>query len=456
MEPADKLSRRLALIGLFAMIWLSFVGVDLRSGASALAENLPRGGDGDWRRQLGYLSAFGLVALGALRGGVALGRIRPPPVFVMLIAWCAASVFWAIAPEIAARRFALTLIVTAVAILAVTRLGVDDTLEAIRQALGAILVIDFLAVAFLAGAVHPVGEADPALPGLWRGLHGHKNTAGGIMAVTFIVFYFHAWSGRSWASALMALGAAVFLYKTGSKTSLAFVPLALACGHLVLVASRSLAAAAVTATGGALIGLGAGWIDVNADRIVGYLDDPTSFTGRNQIWPVLLTYAQDHPALGSGFGSFWSVGPNTPLTAYASGWLETVAHGHNGYLDILAQTGAPGLFLAVAALVVWPLASLRHPRSAGPAAANRSLFAALIVFFAAHNLLETSYLDRDNPLWLLTMLVMACLFALRPGSQATQPSALGRLRAHDGVGLAGDPAAAAHQADAQRGDARAG
>ncbi|MCB2167356.1 MAG: O-antigen ligase family protein [Deltaproteobacteria bacterium] len=60
-----------------------------------------------------------------------------------------------------------------------------------------------------------------------------------------------------------------------------------------------------------------------------------SLTGRDEIWRRLIPYATNHFFLGHGYGGFWT-----------SEIRElTDAHAHNGYLDIVLNTGFLGLLL---------------------------------------------------------------------------------------------------------------
>jgi O-antigen ligase len=146
------------------------------------------------------------------------------------------------------------------------------------------------------------------------------------------------------------------------------------------------------------------------DYVQAAFGDPDGLTGRNAIWPVMTAYIRDHWLLGSGYGAFWNVGDRSPVFAYTSvyDWVSTeVANGHNGYLDILAQLGVPGLVLAVWAAIIEPLGRLcfnyKMPRQHG------ALLVALIVFCAAHNLTESSLFDRDMYIQVVLMFAIAMI-----------------------------------------------
>jgi exopolysaccharide production protein ExoQ len=76
-----------------------------------------------------------------------------------------------------------------------------------------------------------------------------------------------------------------------------------------------------------------------------------TLTGRTWIWASLVPAVQRQPLLGAGFGSFWTTERRI---------LYQIPHGHNGYLDILLETGAVGLALST----VWLLSCARKLHAA--------------------------------------------------------------------------------------------
>ena len=86
---------------------------------------------------------------------------------------------------------------------------------------------------------------------------------------------------------------------------------------------------------------------VYSDALAVLLSDPGALSGRAQIWPLLISYSQQHPWTGAGFGSFWQIGDNSPIWELTDGWVAEIAsHGHNGYLDLIVTIGYPGMLLA--------------------------------------------------------------------------------------------------------------
>lgn len=67
-----------------------------------------------------------------------------------------------------------------------------------------------------------------------------------------------------------------------------------------------------------------------------------SFTGRSDLWRMLLKIGARHPLLGAGFGGYFG----TPGNEYQEAYGYVV--GHNGLLDVYVELGIAGVILVVA------------------------------------------------------------------------------------------------------------
>ncbi len=141
------------------------------------------------------------------------------------------------------------------------------------------------------------------------------------------------------------------------------------------------------------------------------LYNQAAFTGRSQIWLVVLNYARDHWLLGSGYESFWNIGPQSPIFQYSRGWITKITSAHNGYLELLAQIGVPGLALAVWAFFLSPMSKLFT--STGVAHKEGALLLASLVFCAGHNFTESSMLERDQLVGVFLLITLALVANIR-------------------------------------------
>ncbi len=87
-----------------------------------------------------------------------------------------------------------------------------------------------------------------------------------------------------------------------------------------------------------------------AARLLTLTDPLMAGKGRIERWKGVLEMALDYPVWGAGAGAFRFV-----FERYQSALSSnsTVNHAHNDYLEILAETGIPGL-----AIVIWAIAAL--------------------------------------------------------------------------------------------------
>jgi O-antigen ligase len=114
--------------------------------------------------------------------------------------------------------------------------------------------------------------------------------------------------------------------------------------------------------------------------------------------------------LGSGFGTFADSGTLSPLHNYVAGsWVEQVAHGHSGYLQLLVTIGGIGFVLTILACIAVPLWQFWQKR-VGDLNMTAMLFA-IFVFIVLHNFLESDFLEGDSPAWMSFLLMLALLRA---------------------------------------------
>ena len=71
-----------------------------------------------------------------------------------------------------------------------------------------------------------------------------------------------------------------------------------------------------------------------------------TFTGRTYLWAYIVNIAQSHLWLGCGFQGFWvGIDPKLGLLYDVIGWVPNQAH--NGYIDLLNETGLVGVLLFI-------------------------------------------------------------------------------------------------------------
>lgn len=329
----------------------------------------------------------------------------PLPVFI-LFGYCLLTVSWALAPDIALRRLALTGISVWLCFRSVSVLGYARSLHVVRWALILLLLLNYAARIFTPYGVHDVSAGDDGdIIGNWKGIMAHKNIAGSLCALTVIAFSFDRRTFSSLANAVVLGLACVFLYFTHAKTAMAGLAVALPAGWAgAWLSQRSASLRVMAMVIGGLVSVQL--LSIYQGDLITALDDPHGFTGRSLIWQLLLDYARTHLWKGAGFGSFWLIGNASPIWDYDNGWVaQLVSSGHNGYLDLLVTIGLPGLLLALIMLFVLPIGRLwiSPPASVG----RRKLLLAIFAFVIVHNLGESELLDRMSMVNMFLMLAIA-------------------------------------------------
>ncbi|EQB30033.1 O-antigen ligase family protein [Sphingobium ummariense] len=415
-EP-EKESARLVLVAqAFYFIFLMMVFIGQQPFASRTQEELVAMAQDNNGSDLFKQALF--IGFALLLTGVQLVRRYPPryrftlwPLAIML-GWFFITCSWGVDPFVSFKRAMQQLIVIYITFSALSLIGPERLMQALRYALIVSLVICWVSLPLTPAAVHPPSESDQALVGAWRGFFFHKNIAGAVMALCFMVCV-NAWvDTKKWVYVLFAAMAFVFVVGTKSKTSLAlsFGILGVCAVYRLLSDSTQRRAILLLLVGIGMVGFL--WLYVVYQPTIERLfADPTSFTGRVSIWEVDLAYLKDHPFLGAGFGGFWQVGARSPAFDYLNQEFQLLtAHSHNGYLEILVTTGPIGLILLLISFVALPAWWFLT----GANAENRRLMVpafALWVFVLYQNLLETSFFDKDRQVWVIFLAAMATAHA---------------------------------------------
>lgn len=357
-------------------------------------------------RTIGYLGLF-IGAILSVRPWQQPQRLLalPWPIGAALL-YCLLSLAWGLSFVDGLRKIVLTAIIAWSLFALIREIGAERTVVIMRGIMLALLVINLLVVALAPDVGFERG-------GQWRGAMGQKNWAGFACAITVLLCVFDA--GRVPMPVRIAggLGAAIFLVFSDSATSMGMCVFALVCGYLFKFLSNRHGRERLAAPGWAWLPLGVIALifltmAINPQPYFDMISDPKAFTGRTQIWAALIKLYVDQPLTGVGFGSIWDIGDTRAISRYASGWVIEQSEGHNGYLDLLVQVGAPGTLLILFATLVWPLQRLLrggdHP--------TRSLGAALMAFCLGHNFTETTLFDRDSVGQVTIMIAIALIWSV--------------------------------------------
>lgn len=350
------------------------------------------------------------------RGEILDLAVRTWPLLLLLV-WFGATTRWAIDPPVSNRRFILYLINVLVCIALVTGLSGPRRMHAALAAACAIMiVIDLVSWIALPGlSMTEIGLA---------AIHNHKNTLGSVMLLSSLVITPYILFGRTLKTRLfwgvMLAGCLALLVASKSKTSLAIALAALVATPLLLACLRLRAGAIWAAAAfsvATILAMGFGWLAwsyaIGQDPLAPLRG--VNFTRRTEVWMFALNQFAQHPLRGLGFGSFWDVNPAVQPSLQTDLWFAAETHtnqSHNGYIDLLVTTGAPGVVGALLVLLRWMgrgLGLIRNNLQQATAESREALPHAVFLgvfplIFFVHNFMESSYFSANAMLGILILL----------------------------------------------------
>ncbi len=275
-----------------------------------------------------------------------------------------------------------------------------------------VLALCYFGILFLPRlTIHQTDDfLQPNYPGLWHGIYVQKNEAGVVMVMfCFIGIYLaSAWSRA--VGVLIFVASAIFLLKTGSKTSTLMLPMILVLSY-VFEHWRRLRALMVF---GGVAALNLATVGVVAFPAVKALIasvgiDPT-YTARSDIWKLALQTIGQSPIVGYGLQSFWQSASLVHSDRGAFTWATHAVDAHNAYLDAAITAGIPGLVLIIVWVLVTPLRDLRAIDAASNFTPLTRLFLRIWLFGIFLACLESVFLANSGPTWFMLLVAM---FGLR-------------------------------------------
>lgn len=254
-------------------------------------------------------------------------------------------------------------------------------------------------------AIHQAVGDEPQHAGLWRGAYPHKNLAAPIMAGLFFAGLYLIRCGRRTTGWIVALLAAVFVLKTGSKTSTALVPLV---AMLVVfgnrIGGRFLPVTLLIAAAGvmALMTLGA-VLSPTLDAVLQTVLPGTTFTGRMDLWRFALDTMAPRQWTGFGLESFWLT-PNVfgAEMPFELSWdPRGIVNSHSGYLDVAIALGWPSLGVATLVLLFLPASDYVRCAAGEENRRMADLFLMIVAFVLLNSFLESYFFRRNDPVWMM-------------------------------------------------------
>jgi O-antigen ligase len=326
-----------------------------------------------WRDSISWWG-FGVLALLLVAGSVILFlRLRPlvawkklPKTLALFMLLCVISIAWSFYPGATALGVLVQWCTTIVALFLALCLSWDELLRALGSALrwilGLSLLFEFVVAAFVRNPVLPFwtdysGHIPQAFywsrgllfrDGQIQGILGNSNLLSMAALLALVVFgvqYADRTVRRGWGVAWIVI-AIVTLALTRSST----VIVATVFTAVVLVfalwtrAARPERRLPIYLSTVAITGAAVASAITFSGPLLQLLGKSDSLTGRTGIWQTVITLAQQRPAFGWGWVSYWApwVEPFKQLAVIKG---VTYLQAHNAWLDVWLQLGILGLIV---------------------------------------------------------------------------------------------------------------
>jgi O-antigen ligase len=264
-----------------------------------------------------------------------------PILLVLLIAL--ASPLWSLDPARSATRAGV--------LLASTFLGFFIGYRFYARDLMAFLLVFFAIVlgsSVLAALLLPDVSVGPLRGGSWSGLVLYKNTLGYLAALAIAFFAIGVLYGRlPRGLGLLLLALAIFVL-VNTKSASGMIVAAAAVGLTVILwlgrlfrVSALLAVILMIASPFVMVAA-----VVNLETVATWVDRDPSLTGRTKAWADAVEIIGERPLTGFGLEAIWGKQDETPFPYRPA--TRSLAHAHNGYLDLADELGVPvALFAAL-------------------------------------------------------------------------------------------------------------
>lgn len=284
-----------------------------------------------------------------------LGALRDQPWFLALLLYMLLSIAWSDLPFTSFKRYIRELVAVVMALVVASEPDPRQAIECILRRSAYILVPFSL---ILAKYYPEYGVEFGRWTGehMWVGVATQKNGLGRVCIVAIPILVLTLLRRREGRDApvgkyqthaellVLLLALYLLLNPEGKSSATAIVTLAVGMsGFLGLrwlhrggmrVALSVLLGACIAIIGfGVALPLSGGAIGSGFNEAIGR---DATFTGRAETWAELGPIAMKHPALGCGFGGFW-----TPATRE----LYEMSNAHSAYLEMLMELGLVGILL---------------------------------------------------------------------------------------------------------------
>lgn len=350
-----KYYKSLAFISFTIFIFVSFFGTSLpfQPKTQEMAEEL---GSSNLINVILYPVLFFISFVAAFNNrGQIFTIIKKEKLFFIFLIWCLISIFWSDFPLTSFKRwFQIFTYYFIIIVFLSYCIDQKDIIKILKPILILYLSLTIVSILLVPGAKDPDFNT-------WRGLAAHKNHLGQIslmsLLVSYIIFYQAMNKKEKLVSLILIITSIALIIGTKSSTTI--------ITFLVFITFSMFQAIDKTFK---TIGIGRSisliiflflvclfFITyILFPDILKYITDffgkDASFSGRTDLWGYILIEISKHPLLGTGFAGFW-VNNNPILNQLYAVFIWIPLQSHNGYLDIINETGIIGLILFISLIL---------------------------------------------------------------------------------------------------------
>lgn len=263
------------------------------------------------------------------------------------------SALWSIAPVVTLRRDYRFATVLLVCMAFVVQGWHRQRYQNVARGLLTVILIASLIFVLVAPEYAIQAQTAAELKGAWRGVTEGKNILGPL-ASDALILWLHGWISKEVKPASAASGMLLSLFmlvKSRSDASILSTVFGVPFMLLLLWQAGSMRrylpyVVSLFAVTVLLYALAVLHLMPGSDtllRPVALLTGKSlTFSNRTGIWAVLEAHIKLHPWLGTGFGAYWYNSPDSPSQEMVRLLYFYPTEGHNGYLDVINDTGYIG------------------------------------------------------------------------------------------------------------------
>lgn len=272
----------------------------------------------------------------------------------IIIIYFSISIAWSNFPFVSFKRLfqLITTILVITSFLLYTK-NEEDRIKYILYILFIYLTSSIFVVFTIPGAI------DPDF-GTWRGFAPSKNVAGQIYLVSFILSFtaiFFTQGRKRLVVYMLVVFSIILLIGTTSSTAvltftiILFIIIIMSLNRLFFtIGIKNLISSLIIFSGIFLI-LSIYFFEPDIwKNLPAIFGKDTSFTGRTDLWVDILLEAKNKLLFGVGYQAFWTI-ENPVISRLYDYYVWLPNQAHNGYIDLLNETGIIGLFFLLLLLV---------------------------------------------------------------------------------------------------------